>query len=240
MADLYNDLTSWYELLDPVEQHLEEATSLVEAFERSISGPGRTLLDLGSGAGNNAFYFKQTFSCTLVDPSEAMLGLSRRRNPECRHLLGDMRTLRLEETFDAVLVHDAVAYMMTEADLRAAMTTAFLHTRPGGAAIFAPDFFAETFCEASRIIEGGDGDRTMRCLDWAWDPDPTDHQYRIDYSLLLREGARMRSVHIHHIEGLFSRPTWLRLLTDVGFSVELIPRPIDDEYEDEVLLCRKE
>ncbi len=33
---------------------------------------------------------------------------SRELNPDCEHVLGDMRTLRLGRTFDAVFVHDAV------------------------------------------------------------------------------------------------------------------------------------
>ena len=40
-----------------------------------------------------------------------MLELSRTLNPDCEHLEGDMRTLRLGRTFDAVLIHDAVMYM---------------------------------------------------------------------------------------------------------------------------------
>jgi trans-aconitate methyltransferase len=58
---------------------------------------------------------------TLVDLSEEMLVVSRRLNPECEHLLGDMRTLRLGRSFDAVFVHDAIDYMTTEADLRRAV-----------------------------------------------------------------------------------------------------------------------
>jgi len=35
-----------------------------------------------------------------------MLELSRTINPELEHLVGDMRTIRLGRTFDAVLIHD--------------------------------------------------------------------------------------------------------------------------------------
>jgi hypothetical protein len=38
-------------------------------------------------------------------------------DPECEHLQGDMRELRIDRTFDAVFVHDAIAYMTTEEDL---------------------------------------------------------------------------------------------------------------------------
>ncbi len=56
-----------------------------------------------------------------------------------------MRKVRLGREFDAVFVHDAVSYMTTKRDLRAVFKTAFLHCRPGGAALFAPDNLVETF-----------------------------------------------------------------------------------------------
>ena len=69
--------------------------------------PG-TLLELGSGGGNNASHLKARFNCTLTDISPDMLALSRTLNPECEHLEGDMRTLRLGRTFDVVFIHDAI------------------------------------------------------------------------------------------------------------------------------------
>src|SRR5581483_227708 len=125
---LYGELVSWYRLVDPPRDHLDEAIVFRQAFERVVTPRPETLLELGSGAGHNALHLKEHFRCTLSDVSEPMLGLSRELNPTCEHVLGDMRTLRLNRTFDAVLVHDAIAYMTTRDDLRAALTTAFLHT----------------------------------------------------------------------------------------------------------------
>src|SRR5437879_13038507 len=82
---------------------------------------------------------------TLVDVSPQMLAVSRALNPECDHLQGDIRTLRLGRTFDAVFVHDAVCHMTTESDLRALIQTAFVHCRPGGIALFVADELRETF-----------------------------------------------------------------------------------------------
>ena len=39
---------------------------------------------------------------TLTDPSEEMLVVSRGLNPECEHLVGDMRALPLENCSQAV------------------------------------------------------------------------------------------------------------------------------------------
>jgi hypothetical protein len=54
-----------------------------------------------------------------------MRAMSRALNPDCEHLDGDMRSVRLARSFDAVFVHDAVCYMTTESDLRMAIETAF-------------------------------------------------------------------------------------------------------------------
>ena len=77
-------------------------------------GPVSTVLELGSGGGNNASHLKRHFTLTLVDRSPEMLELSRGLNPELEHVEGDMRTMRLDRTFDAVFVHDALAYILTE------------------------------------------------------------------------------------------------------------------------------
>ncbi|PYQ30790.1 MAG: class I SAM-dependent methyltransferase [Acidobacteria bacterium] len=235
---LYRDLIPWYRLVDPHEDHWDEATSYIEAFAHAIVPPVQTLLELGAGAGNNAFYFKQRFRCTLTDLSEDMLALSRGLNPECEHVAGDMRTLRLGRTFDAIMIHDAVMYMTSEEDLLAVARTAFEHTRAGGAAIFAPDYVRETFREKTNVISGDSGTRSLRGIEWAWDPDPADDTYRVEYAFLLRDGDAVTSVHDTHIEGLFSRETWTRILTSVGYEVELVVRH-DEDMTDEVFLARR-
>lgn len=232
---LYGELVPWYRLLDPWEDHVPEADAYAAHF-----GAARTMLELGSGAGNNAVHLAKRFRCTLSDLSEEMLGLSRALNPDCEHVAGDMRTLRLGRTFDAVLVHDAIMYMTTREDLRAAAQTAFEHTRPGGVAIFAPDCVRETFHEASELEEGNDDDgkRSLRCLMWTWDPDEADDTYLVDFAFLLRDGATMRAVHDQHVEGIFARSTWQEILGSVGYEVETVPSPPEGRPE-ELFLCRK-
>jgi SAM-dependent methyltransferase len=236
---LYGELTPWYRLLDPAADHADEAACYTAALQRGGAPPGGTLLELGAGAGGNASFIKRDFRCTLTDISPAMLALSRALNPECEHLPGDMRTLRLGRPFDAVLIHDAVAYMTTRADLAAAAATAFAHTRPGGAAVFAPDYVREAFRETSELYEGDDGPRSLRCVEWAWDPDPADDTYTVEYAFLLRDPSGVRAVHDRHIEGLFPRATWLEILTGVGYRVELVDRPFDDTTTDAIFLCRR-
>jgi len=184
-----------------------------------------TVLELGSGGGNNAYWMKARFDLTLVDLAPGMVEVSRRLNPECIHVSGDMRTLRLGRTFDAVFVHDAVMYMVTVADLEAAVATARAHLTTGGVALFAPDFVRERFTPETTAggRDGVDG-RAVRYLDWSYDPDPSETWFITDYVYALRDGTgTVEVVHDSHVEGLFSRQEWATVLRGAGFGrVEVV------------------
>jgi hypothetical protein len=162
-----------------------------------------------------------------------MLDLSRSINPECEHIKGDMRTLRLGRLFDAVFVHDAIMYMTSEEDLGAAIRTAFDHCKAGGAAVFAPDHVRETL-RATTDHGGNDGDEwSLRYLEWTWDPDPEDDTYTVDYAYLLRDAdGRVQVDHDRHTCGVFSRATWMRLLDEAGFRAERREGLKDETGED--------
>ena len=135
-----------------------------------------------------------------------------------------MRTIRLGRMFDAVLVHDAVDYVTEADDLRQLIGTAFAHCRPGGMAVFVPDYTAETF-EGGTGGGGGTGadGRQGSFREWTWDPDPADDWIQVEYEFALRaaDGA-VQVVREAHRLGAFSRALWLRLLAGAGFEPEAL------------------
>jgi SAM-dependent methyltransferase len=210
---MYEGLAAWWPVLSAPAEYRHEASVYARALERACRP--RTVLELGSGGGNNASHLKKRFEMTLVDRSPAMLRVSRRLNPECAHARGDMRTVRLRRTFDAVFLHDAVQYLTTALDLGRSMRTAFVHCRPGGAALFVPDAVRETFRPgASHGGHDGRG-RALRYLEWTGPARGTT--FTTEYALLVRSGHAVRCIHDRHRLGLFPRATWLRLLRDAGF-----------------------
>lgn len=244
MTKLYTELAAWWPLLSSPDDYAEEAAFYRKAILDAADFVPKNLLELGSGGGNNASHLKAHFeSLTLVDLSPGMLEVSRKLNPECEHIRGDMRTARLRREFDAVFAHDALCYMTTEADLRRVLETASVHCRRGGAGVFAPDYVREKF--ESTTDHGGhdsdDGKRGLRYLEWAWDPDPTDTRYVVDYAYLIREEDEVRVVHDRHVEGLFSRIVWLRLLSEAGFEPRVVPLEHSevDPTTHEVFVCKK-
>jgi SAM-dependent methyltransferase len=237
---MYEELAEWWPLVSAPADYDEEARFYQSAL--TAAATVRTLLELGSGGGNNASHLKGHFEMVLVDRSPAMLAVSRALNPECEHIEGDMRTVRLGRQFDGVFVHDAVCYMTTEADLRMTIETAFVHCRPGGVTLFAPDYVRENFKPCTGHGGEDGASRSLRYLEWVWDPDPTDTTYIADYTYALREAdGSIRVAHDRHVEGLFARADWLRLLSEAGFEPQVVPfEPSDpDPCSHEIFVARR-
>ena len=220
---LYDELAEWWPVFSDPKEYRREAAHIARVLRKATSPAPRTVLELGSGGGNSAFHLKARFAMTLVDMSPQMLKVSRKLNPECKHVKGDIRTVRLGQTFDAVFVHDAICHMTTERDLRAVMQTAYEHCRPGGVALFVPDFVRETFVEGTDQGGSDSPGRKLRFLQWVFDPDPNDNTYLVDFAILLRNRkGDARLVHDRHVLGLFPRSRWLRLLREIGMRAVVI------------------
>ncbi len=237
----YRELAEWWPLISPPDEYGEEA-AFAASLLASAAIPVHEVLELGSGGGHNAVHMAGRFEMTLVDLSDDMLAVSQRLNPGCAHLQGDMRTLRLGRRFDAVFIHDAIDYMVTEADLRRAIATAYAHCREGGVAVLMPDRIRETFApDTGHGGEDGPDGRGVRYLDWTHDPDPADTWVQTDYAFLLREGdGAVRVVHESHRTGLFAGDVWLSLMADAGFAAEQVTEETtEDRAPREVFIGRR-
>lgn len=227
---LYTDLAHLWPLMSPPEDYADEAACLRDALRERL-GPGRArILELGTGGGHLLHHVGAGFDATAVDLSEGMLAHSRRLNPDVTHHAGDMRTVRLGETFDAVLIHDAIDYMTTEDDLRSAFVTARAHLRPGGLLLTIPDDYAETFApprvrHETRRADGAE----LTYVEYSTDVDPDDTQVETAYVFFFQEDGRLRVEVDRHTTGLFPVSTWERLLTEAGFEPERLDYPFADD-----------
>ncbi len=221
---LYTDLASWWPVISPPSEYEEEAAFVVQLFEDSGTGVS-TVLELGSGGGHNAYHLARSFDMTLVDVSPAMLAQSRLLNRDCEHIVGDMRTVRLDRRFDGVFLHDAVDYMVTEENLSAALATAHLHLRSGGILVVAPDHTTETFRPGTEHGGGEHPDgRSARYLEWSHEA--SGCTVEVDYVFVLRHpSGDVEVVHDRHVTGLYTERRWLELLDLSGFDAEVIGEP---------------
>ena len=216
---LYSDLAYLWPLMSPPGEYAEEAAHWRRVLREAL-GPGRhRILELGVGGGHNLSHLAGDFDATAADISEAMLANSRRLNPGVAHLLGDMRTLRLDKKFDAVLIHDAISHMLTEHDLLAAFTTAAAHLNPGGIFVTAPDNFKETFKSPyTECCTHSNDEMDLTYCEYGYDPDPGDTTISIFFTFLIRTGKDLQIEHDRGFTGLFPKDTWRRLFETAGFE----------------------
>jgi len=227
---LYDELAQWWPLLSPIETYQEESVLYLSLMQGALGRPVDRLLELGSGQGGIAYHLPSNVTATLVDQSQAMLSMSERFNTRHHHICADMRTLTVDgPLFDAVLLHDAVMYLTTQADLLTTIQTVFALLRPGGVAVFVPDVLTDNFQPGHTLVGGFDTDtHSGRLTEWHWDPDPDDTQYQVEFAFMVREGLHVRCIHESHTMGLFSQAVWNRLLHEVGFLT--LPAKVDPGF----------
>jgi ubiquinone/menaquinone biosynthesis C-methylase UbiE len=74
---MYSEIADWWPLLSSPEEYEEEAGFFTRTLIEVSDEPPRTILELGSGGGNNASHMKADLEMTLVDLSPNMLEVSK-------------------------------------------------------------------------------------------------------------------------------------------------------------------
>lgn len=222
---LYTDLAWIWPFVSPPEDHAEEVATFRARFLRDAVPDGAAVLHLGSGGGSIDWHLKRHYRVTGVDLSPAMLDCARNLNPEVDYLAGDIRGVRLGRSFDAILLHDAVADMTTSADLQAAYSTAAAHLAPGGVLVTTPEQLRSHFRQHRVHSEThARGDRTVTTIEVDFDPDPTDTWFETTFVFLIRrEGQPLQVETDTHLSGLFALEEVLAILRAVGFEPQAEP-----------------
>ena len=226
---LYSDLAHLWPVISPPEEYMVEAQEWLDVIRQRVDAtaeiPQRlpTLLELGCGGGHLLSHLTAHFITEAVDISPQMLEISQRLNPQTLHHLGDMRHIRLGRQFDVVAIHDAVNYMITEGDLRAAIETATAHLNPGGLLLLAPDCVQETFT-GPRVVEWTKEaeDRSVTFIEYMGRPRPGSTTVESVFMFVIDEGGELRVEVDRHTGGLFPTDTWLSLLQAAGLEAEYI------------------
>ena len=143
---VFADYARYYDLLYRDKDYPAEA-EYVAGLIRKFNPSARSILELGSGTGIHAINLaKQGYEVTGVDLSPVMVNIARSNAvslPQSQSASqpvfseGDIRAVRFNKTFDAVIsLFHVISYQTTNADVTAAFETARHHLKPGGIFIF--------------------------------------------------------------------------------------------------------
>jgi SAM-dependent methyltransferase len=92
-----------------------------------------SLLDVACGTGAHLLRLRRHYDVVGVDLAPAMLEEARNRLPGVQLIEGDMRSLALDRTFDAITcLFSAIGYMRSCAELDDALQSMSDHLSPGG------------------------------------------------------------------------------------------------------------
>ncbi len=128
-ADIYDGIYEREEITTP-------AAAFVLDRLAGVSTP--SVLDLCTGTGSLArLLADRGAQCTGLDSSEALLAVARRKVPEGKFVQGDIRSLKLDERFDAIVCMNGALHSVEEPqDIVRVLRLAKDHLRPGGTLVF--------------------------------------------------------------------------------------------------------
>ncbi len=135
---MYDKSARIYDLLyvgSGIKDYPAEAAELHRIIQ-DASPAAQTLLDVACGTGAHLVEMLRWYAVEGVDLSPAMLAVARTRLPGIPLREGDMRTLDLGETFDAVTcLFSSIGYMTDPGQLHTAIARLAAHVAPGGVLI---------------------------------------------------------------------------------------------------------
>ena len=243
----YNDL-AWTELIiAPPEDCKEEAALFCQVIKEHSRVDVKTLLHLGCGAGIYDYTFKKHFQVTGVDISEGMLKVASSINPEVNYLLGDMRSIRMDDKFDCVAIPDSIFYMKTKEELHKAVSTAYEHLVPGGMLLITAQI-AEQFEENNFVYTGSKDGIEITLFENNHIPLPFGSTYEAVFIYLIRRSEELEIFTDIHELGLFEMETWVETFDEFNFEVKQLQMnhlydPYimgEGEYPLVVFVCQKE
>lgn len=142
---VFAQYSRYYDLLYKDKDYAGEV-SFVNGLIKELAPAARTILELGCGTGIHAKLLAEAgYDIHGIDRSAEMLEGAQGRlaevNPEVAGRLsfsqGDVRTVRVNGTFDVVIsLFHVMSYQVTNEDILAALETARVHLKPGGLFIF--------------------------------------------------------------------------------------------------------
>jgi len=220
---LYSDLAWTWPIISPVGNYIEETELFSKLIKKHSKIEVKTLLHLGCGGGHNDYTFKKYFKVTSLDISEDMLSLAKKLNPEVNYKYGDMRTIRLEEKFDAITILDSINYIKTVEDLQRTFITAYEHLKPGGVFLTFMEQTAGQFKQNNTTYSThSKGDVEITFIENDYDPDPNDTEYEATFIYFIRVEGKLEVHTDRHLCGIFKLETWLELLKATGFEVKQV------------------
>lgn len=218
---LFKQLARYYDKIYRWKDYKKDVDFLEKVF-RKHGLKGRDILDVACGTGAHAaLLVKSGHNVVGIDLNEEMLEIARRKVRNAIFVKGDMRDLKLDRTFDAVIcMFSSITYNQTLSELRKTLSGFHKHLKAKGIVVFDTHFLRENFVHGHRGMTGYDDDElTIARFSFS---EKLGRKGRYTFSYLIREGNDFNYLKgdVHEI-GLFSLSEIIRVMREAGFTAEV-------------------
>ncbi|MHA1690101.1 MAG: phosphopantothenoylcysteine decarboxylase domain-containing protein [Candidatus Heimdallarchaeaceae archaeon] len=206
------------ELYDAIYHRFQQSTEFVDLVGR-IVGHDETVLDLAAGTGDvsKALQERGYKNISLADKSDGMLRVARRKLGYVPTHVTSMRSMDLGQTYDAIVIRQAINYLMDYDSLVDGLRRMHEHLNEGGRLIFNAPNFNGNAEYGNRFFEYEHEDynvkvREMNVVDGRV---ITHSQHCV---LMKKDGSEIKKVYDLNRFGLFTAEEFTRALQEVGFQ----------------------
>jgi SAM-dependent methyltransferase len=222
---VFKEYSHYYNLLYEDKNYVEETAYIDRLIEKFSLTKSHTVLNLGCGTGKHDNLLAQKgYEMTGVDFSNDMLEIARANYPQIDFFEGDIRTLKLNKTFDVVLsLFHVISYQTLNKDIYDAFLTAKHHLRVGGIFIFdfwyGPSVIAEMPSKRTKEVED-DKLRIVRYTTPIIHPNENKVDVHFAIEITNKQNNEITKLkELHQMRYLFL-PELRQLLNTVGFMIQ--------------------
>jgi SAM-dependent methyltransferase len=121
----------------------------IEVFQKYLPDPPSSVLDIACGSGRDLVEFAKRYpDCVGFDITPSMVALAQKRNPKLNIVTADMRSCRLNRSFDAICaLGGSINFALSNDEMDATIKTYHAHAHEGTLLIVQPlnpgDFFGQ-------------------------------------------------------------------------------------------------
>lgn len=141
---MFTESAYLYDALYRSIKNYEEESEKIKTFILHSHPNAKTLLDVGCGTGEHAFYLKNRFNVDGIDLNEDFVNIAREKIPSGNFYVNDMSAFDLGKKYDVVVsLFSSIGYVKTLGNLHKSVQCLAAHLKPNGVLLVEPWFQPE-------------------------------------------------------------------------------------------------
>ncbi len=220
----YTDLAKYYDKIYHYVDYEKQAEFFINLVKKYGAVGSNKALDFACGTGKHAgILHKKGYGVIGVDLSRDMLAEARKKYPNVKFYLGDMKSWKGSIKYGVIIIfYNSILYNKSKVELKAAFKNCYDQLQENGLLIFdTVDKSIGVDSEAAKIKYADDNLSISFSPQWIYNPKNDFMDLEINFII------NGQKIHDRHVMGAFSLKEQKQLAEDAGFEVLILKRSFD-------------